>query len=125
MMNEYKSELREEVKSIIIDELANYNDDELESLDEYELVYFIFERYNSDGSYHYNTLASRNFVNKYMDEIYDFITDENILKEAFVNPEAFVVILLMTIAGEIVSGFTYDDTDKLTYKQQLLEHMEN
>lgn len=124
-MNEYKYELREEVKSIIIDELANYNDDELESLDEYELVYFIFERYNSDGSYHYNTHASRSFIHKYMDEIYDFITDENILNEAFVNPEAFVVILLMTIAGEIVSGFIYDDTDKLTYKQQLLEHTES
>lgn len=125
MMNEYKSELREEVKSIIIDELDNYYDDELESLDEYELVDLIFERYNSDGSYHYNTHTSRSFIHEYIDEIYDFITDENILKEAFVNPEAFVVILLMSIAGEIVSGFIYDDTDKLTYKQQLLEHMES
>lgn len=124
-MNEYKSELREEVKRIIIDELTNYNDDELEYLDEYELVYFIFERYNSDGSYHYNTYESRSFIKRYMGEIYDFITNENILKEAFVNPDAFVVILLMSVAERIVSGFIYDNTDKLTYKKQLLEHMEN
>lgn len=93
----------------------------LDKLDEFEgeidddFAYNLWERENIDGSVTYNAYEARKWIADYFEDLADYVEDYETtfgkIPNPFVNPEAFMVIMVIFITPYIVKDYT--DKDEL------------
>lgn len=93
--------------------------DEFDGMIDEDFAFNLWERENIDGSVTYNTYEARKWIADYFEDLADYVEDyENefgTIPNPFVNPEAFMVIMVIFITPYLVQDYTD--------KKELIKHL--
>lgn len=97
----------------------------LDKLDEFEgeidedFEFNLWERENIDGSVTYNAYEARKWIADYFEDLADYVEDYEAtfgrMPNPFVNPEAFMVIMVIFITPYLVQDYTD--------REELIKHL--
>lgn len=122
-MKNYLNDLEKDVLSRMIDNLDN-----LEGRDGYvsDLAFTLFEGENIDGSMTYSTYKAEQWITEHFHDLADVVEEMSaawdIAANPFANPEAFMVQVVLYLAGELIYTSDYlrrgrdeEECDCITY----------